>query len=114
MNKLINLLINLCSLLIMYLQKKQEEVFYKKVIKICNKLSKLTQGNLEVYLEVTYYTGREATIYFSVPDEENSKFLFTYLTKNYGDLFTSYNFDFIVSNYYTPSYCSKLIWSSNE
>ena len=114
MNKLINLLINLCSSLIMYLQKRQEEVFYKKVIKICNKLSKLTQENIEVYLEVTYYTGREATIYFSVPDEEDSKFLFTYLTKNYGDLFTSYNFDFIISNYYTPSYCSKLIWSSNE
>ena len=114
MNKLINLLINLCSSLIMYLQKKQEEVFYKKVIKICNKLSKLTQESIEVYLEVTYYTGREATIYFSVPNEENSKFLFTYLTENYNDLFTSYNFDFIVSNCYVPSYSSKLIWSNNE
>ena len=62
MNKLINLLINLCSSFIMYLQKRQEEVFYKKVIKICNKLSRLTQENIEVYLEITYYTGREATI----------------------------------------------------
>lgn len=114
MNKLINFLINLCSSLIMYLQDRQEKIFYKKVIKICNKLSKLTQENIEVYLEVTYYTGREATIYFSVLNEEDSKFLFKYLKKNYSNLFASYNFDFIVSNCYIPSYCSKLIWSNNE
>ena len=114
MNKLINSLINLCSSLIMYLQKKQEEIFYKKVIKICNKLSKLAQENIEVYLEVTYYTSREATIYFSVLNEEDSKFLFKYLENNYSNLFASYNFDFIVSNCYVPSYCSKLIWSNNE
>lgn len=114
MNKLINFLINLCISLIMYLQDRQEKIFYKKVIKICKKLSKLSQKNIEVYLEVTYYTGREATIYFSVLDEEHSKFLFKYLKNNYSDLFTSYNFDFIVSNCYVPSYNSKLIWSNNE
>ena len=114
MNKLINFLINLCISLIMYLQGRQEKIFYKKLIKICNKLSKLAQDNIEVYLEVTYYTGREATIYFSVLNEEDSKFLFKYLKKNYSNLFASYNFDFIVSNCYVPSYSSKLIWSNNE
>ena len=97
MNKLINSLINLCSSLIMYLQKKQEEIFYKKVIKICNKLSKLAQENIEVYLEVTYYTGREATIYFSVLDEEHSKFLFKYLKNNYSELTSKIKYFSIIS-----------------
>lgn len=112
MNKIINFLIKMCNTSKMYLFHIQEKNLHKKVIKICEEISKLYNIKMDVYSEINYFEGRDAIIYFIINDETDEEILTNYLYEHYIRLFEHYNFTFIVSYY---SMCNKnnIIWTNN-
>ena len=114
MNKIINFLLYLCNKLNIYLFKKQEKLFCKNIIKICEKISKLYNIKMDVYSEINYFEGRDATIYFEVNNKNEIELLNEYLFKSSNEFFKSYNFEFFVTDTFYKGDGCKIIWSNKN